>query len=93
MHKGRSAADICGFLSLLCWLPYLTMALARGRLHFPDSMAAMVIWMICAGPFLGTPLALIAATTRRWWWLVLAAVSLVVLAYGLWDQSRHPFDL
>jgi len=91
MHKWRSAADICGCLSLLCWLPYLTLALARGRLHFPVSMAPMVIWMIFVGPFLGTPLALIAATARRRWWLVLATVSLVVLAYGLWHPDEPSF--
>jgi hypothetical protein len=87
----RSAADICGWLSLL-WLPLLAMALAGGRLHFPDSMAPMIIWMILGSPFAGTLLALVAATGRRWW-LVLAAVWLAALSYGCWDLSRHPFDL
>jgi hypothetical protein len=86
----RSTADIFGWLSLLCGFPLLTMALARGRLHFPDSMAPMILWMIFRSPFAGSLLALIAATGRRWW-LVPAAVWLAVLSYGWWDLSRHPF--
>jgi thiosulfate reductase cytochrome b subunit len=70
MSHWRVTATICGWVSLLCWLPYLTLAVANGRIHYPDSMAPMVIWTIFVSPFLGTLLALAAATTRRWWWVV-----------------------
>jgi hypothetical protein len=95
MKKWPSGADICGWLSLLCWLPYLTLALAGG-LRINLSLSAWMIlpflWMIYGSPFAGTVLALIAASKRRWW-LVLAGVWLVALAWGWWYELHHPFDL
>jgi hypothetical protein len=93
MSKWHSIADICGWLSLLCWLPYLTFALAGGRGKFPDRVFVVLLWMLIYSPFAGTLLALVAATTRRRWWLVLAAVWVAALSFDLWDMSRHPFDL
>ena len=90
--KWRSAANICGWLSLFCWLPYLTFALAGGRIEFPRWMFVMLLWTLLASPFVGILLALVAATARRWW-LVLAAVWLAALLFECWDLSRHPFDL
>ena len=91
MEKWRKCADICGWLSLLCWVPYLTLFVARGLLHdYPDWMFPVVLGMIYLGPFVGTPLALVAATSRKWWWIVLAVVSLVVLGYVLWWDAHHP---
>jgi hypothetical protein len=92
ISKWRSAADICGWLSLFCWLPYLTFALAGGRVEFPRWAFVMLLWMLFASPFAGSLLALVAATARRSW-LILAAVWLAALLFGLWDMSRHPFDL
>jgi hypothetical protein len=93
MGRWRKYADICGWVCLLCWLPYLTLFLAAGRLHSPDWMFPAIFWMIYAGPSVGTPLALIAATSRRWWWIVVAVASLAVLSYALWSEAHHPFDL
>jgi hypothetical protein len=95
MSKWHSAASICAWLSLLCWLPYLTFALfavARGRVEFPNWVFMMLIWTPLASPVAGILLALVAATARRWW-LVLAAVWLAALSFGLWDMFRHPFNL
>jgi hypothetical protein len=95
MSKWHSAANICGWLSLFCSLPYLTFALfavAGGRVEFPRWMFMTLLWTPLASPCIGVLLALVAATAKRWW-LVLAAVWLAALAYGLWDMSRHPFDL
>jgi hypothetical protein len=95
MSQWRSVRNICGWLSLLCWIPYLTLLLAQRWLHnypdYPDWMFPVVLGMIYLGPVVGTPLALVAATTRRWWWIVLAVVSLVVLGYVLWWDAHHPF--
>jgi hypothetical protein len=93
--KWHLAASICGWLSLFCSLPYLTFALfavARGPVEFPNWVFMMLIWTPLASPFAGILLALVAATAKRWW-LVLAAVWLAALSFGLWDMSRHPFDL
>jgi hypothetical protein len=92
MSKWNSAATICGWLSLFCWLPYLTFAVAGGRIEFPRWVFVILLWGLFASPFAGLLLALVAATARRWW-LVLAAVWLAALAFDLWDMSRHPFDL
>jgi hypothetical protein len=92
MSKWHSAASICGWLSLFCSLPYLTFALAGGRVEFPGWVFKMLLWSLFASPFAGLLLALVAATAKRWW-LVLAAVWLAALSFGLWDLSRHPFDL
>jgi protein-S-isoprenylcysteine O-methyltransferase Ste14 len=90
MSQWCSGANICGCLSLLCCLPYLTLFVAGGRLHFPDWMAPIAIWSIFASPFAGVVLALIAFTANRWW-LVPAATWLALIEYGWWDLSRHPF--
>src|ERR1700733_645324 len=90
MSKGRSGSDLCGRLSLICWLPLLTLVLAGGRVEFPGWMFMIIIWGIFLSPFAGTVLALIAATGRRWW-LVLAAVWVAALVYGWWELSRHAF--
>ena len=92
INKWRPAADSCGWLSLFCWLPCLTFALAGGRIEFPRWMFLMLLWTLLASPFAGIALALVAATGRRWW-LVLAAVWLAALWFGWWELSRHPFDL
>lgn len=95
INKRVWAANICGWLSLLCWLPYLVFALAalaRGRIQFPNRVFVMLLYMLFASPFAGFLFALIAATKRRWW-LVLAALWLAALLLGWWDMSHHPFDL
>jgi hypothetical protein len=92
MSRWHSAAGICGWLSLFCWLPYLTFALAGGRVAFPGWVLGTLLWMLFVSPFVGALPALVAATARRWW-LVLAAIWLAALSFGLWDMSRHPFDL
>ena len=93
MSRWHSVADICGWLSLLCWLPYLTFALAGGPPKVPGRVFVVLLWMLIYSPFAGTPLALVAATTRRRWWLVLAVVWVAALSFYFWDLSRHPFDL
>jgi hypothetical protein len=93
MSKWHSVADICGWLSLFCWLPYLALALAGGlRVNLAAWMILPAIWMIYASPFAGIVLALVAASRRRWWF-VLVGVWLVALALGWWYELRHPFDL
>lgn len=92
INKKVSAANICGWLSLLCWLPYLTFAVAGGRIDFPHRVFVMLLYMLFASPFVGFLFALVAATKRRWW-LVLAVVWLAALLLEWWDMSRHPFDL
>ena len=92
MSNWHSAASICGWLSLFCSLPYLTFALAGGRVEFQGWVFKLLLWSLFASPFAGLLLALVAATAKRWW-LVLAAVWLAVLSFGLWDMFRHPFDL
>jgi hypothetical protein len=92
MSQRRLSVNIYGWFSLLCWLPYLTFALAGGRVAFPGWVFVILLWGLFLSPFAGAALALIAATARRWW-LVLAAVWLAALAYEWWDLSHHPFDL
>ncbi len=93
LSKWHSATDICGWLSLFCWLPYLSLALAGLlRINLPAWMILPAIWMIYTSPFAATVLALVAASRRRWW-LVLVGVWLIALALGWWYESRHPFDL
>jgi hypothetical protein len=90
--RWRRAADVCGWLSLFFWLLYIALVLGEGHLSFSGRIAGIAIWTFFASPFVGTLLALIAATGRRWW-LALAAVWLAALLYELLTLSRHPFDL
>jgi hypothetical protein len=92
MSKWHSAASICGWLSMFCSLPYLTFALAGGRVEYPGWVFKALLWSLFASPFAGLLLALVAATAKRWW-LVLGAVWLAAVSFGLWDMFRHPFDL
>jgi hypothetical protein len=93
MGKWHFVASICGWLSLLCWLPFLLLTLTPGHLApYPGWMGAMILRGLFMSPLAGISLALIAATTRRQW-LVLAGVWLAALGYGWWSMERHPFDL
>ncbi len=85
--------NICGWLSLFCWLPLLMLVLGSGRIKFSDWVFRMLLYGIYLGPIAGAVLAVIAATGRRWWWIVLAAVSAAAVVYGWWDLSHHPIDL
>jgi hypothetical protein len=51
MSNWHSAASICGWLSLFCSLPYLTFALAGGRVEFPGRVFKMLLWSLFASPF------------------------------------------
>lgn len=92
MSKWRRAADVCGWLSLFCWLLYVAVVVGGGQLSSSGRIAGIIIWTFFASPFVATLLALIAATGRKWW-LVLATVWLAALSYELLNLSRHPFDL
>jgi len=92
MSQRRLTLNVCGWFSLLCWLPWLTFALAGGPVEFPGWMFAILFWSLFLSPLTGAALALIAATARRWW-LMLAAVWLAALTYEWWDLTHHPFDL
>jgi hypothetical protein len=91
MEKWHLDASICGWLSLLCWLPFLLMTLTPGHLAtYPDWIGAMILKGLFISPFAGIPLALVAATARRQW-LLLALIWLAALGYGWWSLESHPF--
>jgi hypothetical protein len=61
MGKWHFVASICGWLSLLCWLPFLLLTLTPGHLApYPDWMGAMILRGLFMSPLAGISLALIA---------------------------------
>lgn len=88
MSKWRPIANICGWLSLLCWSPY---ALGNFPLFCPEWLVPIAIYWVLFGCFPATLFALIAATTKNRWWIALAVLSLAALAYVRWEAYKHPF--
>ena len=87
--KRHLPGTIFGIASLICALPVLLLAIANGRLAYPEALAPFVIYSVYWCPVTALVLSLIAARWNRWW-LVVAAACAIFLAHGYWWDMHHP---
>ena len=89
MRTPRLYANLLGWLSLLCALPFLVLLLG-GLPHPPDTLIPTAIWATILSPLAGALFALIAARASRWWlaltvaWAVMISLEWTSLSHVEW---------